>query len=67
MATICDNPKCTYHRQIQAKLAGAPYIDTMEGDERVRVNRYLYRSGAGRDFFLCDVCHEAVKMTASPR
>lgn len=66
MAHICDNKSCTYHRPLPVKDAGAPYIDTMEGDERVRVNRYLYRSDKGHDFFLCGVCHSAVQMVTTP-
>lgn len=67
MATtnICENKRCTYHRPLKLRDAGAPYIDTMEDGERVRVERFLYtrRDQDGRhDFFLCDVCHEAVKI-----
>ena len=67
MATpICENKSCTYHRPIQAKNTRAPYIDTIENGERVRVGRHLYRSRDGkRDFFLCDVCHAAVQMVVT--
>ena len=68
MATnICENSRCTYHRHLPVKDAGAPYIDTIEDGERVRVERHLYRSRDGkRDFFLCDVCHAAVQMVVTP-
>ena len=68
MATnICENERCTYHRPLFVKDAGALYIDTLEDGERMRVDRYLYRSHDGkRDFFLCDVCHAAVEMVVTP-
>ena len=67
MTSICENERCSYHRPLPVKDAGAPYIDTMEDGERVRVERYLYRSRDGkRDFFLCDVCHAAVQMVVTP-
>jgi hypothetical protein len=64
MANICDNPRCTYHRPLPARDAGAPYVDTYDdGQQIVRVTRYLYQSHDGRrEFFLCDVCHDAVEM-----
>ena len=68
MATnICENERCMYHRPLFVKDAGALYIDTLEDGERMRVDRYLYRSHDGkRDFFLCDVCHAAVEMVVTP-
>lgn len=68
MATnICENERCTYHHPLPVKDDWASYIDTMDGDERVRVERYLYRSRDGkRDFFLCDICHAAVQMVVTP-
>lgn len=64
---ICENERCTYHRPLPTKDAGAPYIDTIEDGERVRVERYLYRNyGGAREFFLCDVCHAAVQMVVTP-
>lgn len=62
MATICDNPKCTYHRTIPAKSARDPFRDVLEDNKVVRVERYLYRGACGGELFLCDVCHEAVRM-----
>ena len=64
---ICDNPKCAYHIRVNAKDAGAPHIYVIEGGERTRVDRHLYRSNAGACLFLCDVCHEAVRITNKPR
>lgn len=67
MTNICENERCTYHRPLTVKDAGAPYVDTVEDGERVRVERHLYRSRDGkRDFFLCDVCHAAVQMVVTP-
>jgi len=68
MTNICENERCTYHRPLPVKDAGAPYIDTIEDGERVRVERHLYisRDGSKRDFFLCDVCHAAVEMVVTP-
>lgn len=64
---ICDNPKCAYHIKVNAKDAGAPHTYVIEGGERTRVDRHLYRSNAGACLFLCDVCHEAVQITNKPR
>jgi len=64
---ICDNPKCAYHIRINAKDAIAPHIYVTEGGERTRVDRHLYRSNSGDRLFLCDVCHEAVRITNNPR
>ncbi len=67
MTSICENEHCAYHRPLPVKDAGAPYVDTVEDGERVRVERHLYRSRDGkRDFFLCDVCHAAVQMVVTP-
>lgn len=68
MAThICENERCAYHRRLIAKYAEAPYIDTIEDGERVRVDRHLYRSRDGKhDFFLCGVCNAAVEMVVKP-
>jgi hypothetical protein len=62
---ICANELCTYHRQLPAKDAGAPYIDTFDDGDIVRVERYLYRGRSG-DFFLCYVCHAAAQMVVTP-
>ena len=67
MTSLCENEHCAYHRPLPVKDAGAPYVDTVEDGERVRVERYLYRSRDGkRDFFLCDICHAAVQMVVTP-
>ena len=64
---ICDNPKCAYHIKVGEKDASASHIYVIEDGERTRVDRYLYRSALGDRLFLCDVCHEAVRITNNPR
>lgn len=65
--TICENELCAYHLPLPKKDAYASYVDTIEDGKPVRVERYLYRCRDGsRSFFLCDVCHGAVKMVTTP-
>lgn len=61
MHRICDNQKCGHHIRISESLLRYRYI---EGGVEYEGSRYLYRSRAGKDIFLCESCHAAVELIA---
>ena len=65
MTNICENVLCTYNRPMPRNYAQGRYVDIIEDRELVRVQRYLCRAGS-RKVFLCEVCHEAVRMIVTP-
>lgn len=67
MTNICDNQECSYNRKAPYSWKNYGYVDVMEGDDVVRVNRHLYKSNGPKEFefYLCDVCHSAVQMVTN--
>ena len=63
--SVCENKGCSYHKPISN--VSAPYVDMAENGEVRRVVRHLYRSkSSAHEFYLCDVCHNAVQMVLKP-
>jgi hypothetical protein len=55
---FCHNEKCCLN-----KYDGDTYsIDIEENGKKVTFFRYMWRNGKAKKIYLCDVCHNAVKM-----
>lgn len=58
---ICANQSCAYHQKLPVKDKRTHYVMMIEDGDVVCVNRHMYRSNV-TEFYLCDICHEAVQM-----
>lgn len=67
IAMLCDNEKCRYHVPFKTTTGREPVIRTVENGILHEVCRYLYKQPNGLDFFLCEACHEAVKLVMKGR